>query len=286
MDYRIVLSILLIAHFLGDFYFQSDTMVKKKNDKCLEMIGHGLIYASCVFFLTFLMFGDSLWLYPLLISASHLLIDIAKSCLLKCKCTKKHPVRLFFADQALHIAIIAVIAYYYATGQEIAYSPLSIKLQDIYNGLQVKLPASQLIRIVGLFLFVGKPAGIITATILETFKNNRQSASEKDQKLWAITGDIAGKEATLHLHQQSPESTNTNSTDQKQKAGRYIGILERYLTVIFFLLNQYTAIAFTLTAKSIARFKELEKADFAEQYLIGTLVSLLLAVLSALILCG
>ena len=90
----------------------------------------------------------------------------------------------------------------------------------------------------------------------------------------------------LHLHQRIDESQSTIRMAQKQKAGRYIGILERYLTVIFFLLGQYTAIAFTLTAKSVARFKELEDADFAEQYLIGTLVSQLLAILSVLILYG
>ena len=39
-----------------------------------------------------------------------------------------------------------------------------------------------------------------------------------------------------------------------------------------------------LTAKSIARYKELENRDFAEYYLVGTLLSALLAILGGLLL--
>jgi len=38
---------------------------------------------------------------------------------------------------------------------------------------------------------------------------------------------------------------------------------------------------FELTAKSVARFKQLEDRDFAEKYLIGTLTSLALALIAA-----
>ena len=43
---------------------------------------------------------------------------------------------------------------------------------------------------------------------------------------------------------------------------------------------------FVLTAKSIARFKQMENKDFAEKYLIGTLTSFLIALISVLILKG
>ena len=62
-------------------------------------------------------------------------------------------------------------------------------------------------------------------------------------------------------------------------AGALIGFLERALVLTFVLLNQYTAIGLVLTAKSIARFEELKKRHFAEYYLIGTLASVLFAVL-------
>ncbi|KPJ58262.1 MAG: hypothetical protein AMJ46_14430 [Latescibacteria bacterium DG_63] len=62
-------------------------------------------------------------------------------------------------------------------------------------------------------------------------------------------------------------------------AGAIIGILERIFTITFVLVGQYTALALVLTAKSIARFEELKDREFAEYYLIGTLSSILFALL-------
>jgi len=62
-------------------------------------------------------------------------------------------------------------------------------------------------------------------------------------------------------------------------AGAIIGILERIFTLTLVLIGQYTALALILTAKSIARFEELKNRKFAEYYLIGTLSSILFAML-------
>ena len=64
-----------------------------------------------------------------------------------------------------------------------------------------------------------------------------------------------------------------------ERAGATIGCLERALTLTFVLLGQYEAIALILAAKSIARFQELKKREFAEYYLIGTLSSMLFTML-------
>jgi predicted permease len=68
-----------------------------------------------------------------------------------------------------------------------------------------------------------------------------------------------------------------------QGAGALIGFLERGLVLTFVLLNQYTAIGLILTAKSIARYKELDNRRFAEYFLIGTLSSVLFAILIGVI---
>lgn len=62
-------------------------------------------------------------------------------------------------------------------------------------------------------------------------------------------------------------------------AGSTIGYLERLLTLTFVLLGEYEALALILAAKSIARFQELKERKFAEYYLIGTLSSILFAML-------
>lgn len=64
-------------------------------------------------------------------------------------------------------------------------------------------------------------------------------------------------------------------------AGGLIGNLERLLSVIFLSLNQMSAIGLIYTAKSIARFKQIEENKrFAEYYLIGTLYSILYSIIA------
>ena len=68
-----------------------------------------------------------------------------------------------------------------------------------------------------------------------------------------------------------------NEEDQI-KTGAFIGTLERIIVILLFSLNQYGAAGLVFTAKSIARYNEIaENKNFAEYYLLGTLLSLLFA---------
>ncbi|MCX6844848.1 MAG: hypothetical protein NTX53_21510 [candidate division WOR-3 bacterium] len=66
-----------------------------------------------------------------------------------------------------------------------------------------------------------------------------------------------------------------------RRAGTVIGILERLFTVTLVILGQYAAITILFAAKSIVRFGETKERHFAEYYLIGTLASILFALLTA-----
>ena len=58
-------------------------------------------------------------------------------------------------------------------------------------------------------------------------------------------------------------------------AGFIIGVLERLLIFSLLLAQQYSAIGFVYTAKSVARYAEINSQRLeAEYYLIGTLLSL------------
>ena len=78
------------------------------------------------------------------------------------------------------------------------------------------------------------------------------------------------------------------SGDQKENGeneynnGRLIGILERIIIYFLVLINKYEAIGFIMAAKAFARFKEMDNRQFAEYVLIGTLLSIVLAVGTAL----
>lgn len=58
------------------------------------------------------------------------------------------------------------------------------------------------------------------------------------------------------------------------KAERMIGTIERIIMLFFLSIQQYSSVGLVLTAKSIARYKKISKVqEFAESYLLGTLLS-------------
>lgn len=67
-------------------------------------------------------------------------------------------------------------------------------------------------------------------------------------------------------------------------AGKRIGILERWLVTLAVAHGQWAAVGLVLTAKSIARFKELEDRAFSEVYLVGTMTSVFVAIVGGLLL--
>ena len=80
------------------------------------------------------------------------------------------------------------------------------------------------------------------------------------------------------------QSAQEGRKDKREyELGRVIGYLER--TFLFFLIiwDQIGAIAILIALKSLARFKELDNKDFAEYFLVGSLLSLLAAVVPAVL---
>ena len=74
------------------------------------------------------------------------------------------------------------------------------------------------------------------------------------------------------------------TTTALQNAGMYIGWLERFLVLTALLIQSPATVGLILTAKSIARYPELKSVKFAEYFLIGTLLSISMGILGALIL--
>jgi len=95
------LMLLIAAHFLGDFAFQSDWMVKMK-DKSWEVNGyHALTYTATIYIVAFLG-GLSLpmWFFGAIL-LSHFFIDPLKR--------KYKVIKNVWVDQTLHIAIIFLL---------------------------------------------------------------------------------------------------------------------------------------------------------------------------------
>lgn len=113
---------LLLAHILGDFCFQPDSWVTDKRrykHKSKRFYTHILVHTILLAIL--LGFNTHYWLGFTAIILSHYLIDLVK---LHTE-HDNHRLAYFLADQALHIAILALIAH--------LYEPFDITWQSIVS---------------------------------------------------------------------------------------------------------------------------------------------------------
>jgi hypothetical protein len=76
----------------------------------------------------------------------------------------------------------------------------------------------------------------------------------------------------------------TQEHEEVINAGLYIGWLERFLVLTALFLQSPATVGFILTAKSIARYPELKSVRFAEYFIIGTLLSVAIAIIGAVVL--
>jgi hypothetical protein len=81
---------------------------------------------------------------------------------------------------------------------------------------------------------------------------------------------------------ETPGKRGITVPAQELSRGLLIGVLERALALTLVLTDQFGALGLILAAKALARFRALDDRDFAEYVLIGTLASLLLALLVGL----
>lgn len=103
----ILLIKLLIAHILGDFFFQPDSWVREKEKKKLgsaKLYYHIFIHGLLIFLLVWRL---DFWLPTLIIILVHGCIDALKLYYQK-PLTKRY---WFFTDQTLHIISIIIVWY-------------------------------------------------------------------------------------------------------------------------------------------------------------------------------
>lgn len=77
---------------------------------------------------------------------------------------------------------------------------------------------------------------------------------------------------------------NNTNTESLANAGKWIGIVERIVILIFILQNQYAAIGLLVAAKGIIRFNEKDRPEVKTEYLVtGTLLSLGITVVTGIL---
>jgi hypothetical protein len=240
MEFRLLIILQFIAHFLADFYFQSQKWCDRKESKVISKIHcyHCLI----VFALSYLLsFDFAFWWVALIISVSHLLIDTGKSYCLSRNYLKKH---LFFIDQILHIIVIFCMCYLY--------------MQN--STLNTENNIDKYAYILLMLIICGKPSNVFIKKFLESNKIEIKKNTRKNENILIIREE---EEGLLH-------------------AGRVIGVLERVISFILIIFNQFAAVGFLIAAKSILRFRDTERPE-TEYLLIGSLLSFGIAIVSGLL---
>lgn len=231
------LLLLGIIHLLGDFYFQNEKMAKDKDKKYQGVLIHSLEYYGVALLVMLIVFNWDMFLAVSILALMHFVIDSVKYILLAKKKIIKSGM-VFVYDQCAHIVSILVLAYI-MDFQNFTMGHIQI-LEDFFNAYSLNI--EKIVRWIAAVLFVHVPVNIFIQNFLEDYKPRGNSRIIKADN----------------------------------KAGRKIGTVERLIMLIFLSKNQYAAIGFVLTAKSIARYDKITKnEDFAEYYLLGTLVSTL-----------
>ena len=240
--FKIVFIYFLLIHMIGDYYLQTNTLAEEKNRSKKKLCQHGLIYliASCVCILP--VFSPALLLAAILFSISHFVIDLIKSAYIK-RCLNYDAEKerlLYLWDQFFHIVCIFAIAFIWSA-QNFEFNAMP-GIEDAFK--TIGIPLGSFLLWVTALLFIWKPANI---TIKQMLCVHRPCEGE-------------------------------DKTEDRQTGG-FIGLLERLIILILLSINQYSAIGLVLTAKSIARYNRIaEDQEFAEYYLLGTLLSTVIVI--------
>jgi len=96
--------------------------------------------------------------------------------------------------------------------------------------------------------------------------------------IWPVAYCI--KYATSSFNKKTRDSDEESKPQESiQQGGKLIGQFERIIILTLVLLNQYSAIGFLLTGKSILRFSNQSEIFSSEYVLVGTLMSYSLTIL-------
>ena len=111
--FRKYFILLLLVHILGDFYFQTNNMAKKKETSVKWVIAHSLSYWAIAVVILVSLYSTKIFWSGTAIAGIHAVIDIAKHYYLKNSKGKnlKKERLIFFTDQAAHIITLTGAAY-------------------------------------------------------------------------------------------------------------------------------------------------------------------------------
>ncbi len=251
--------LLVFAHTLADYVFQWPALVERKRSEDLRAyFFHVLVFFVFAGLFTFAWLD---WRWTVVIAVLTIVHGIQDW--VKIFWQKKKPAIGFWlesGDLVLHLSMIVGAVILFASFiPEVNKSSIlkTIYAQNIF--LEIALYGSA-------FAFIIRGGTALVRSLLDQIGKMPPKQSH-------LIGFLSDSEA----------EESTNGGGKEYNVGRVIGNLERALLLIFTIAGNYAAIGFVIAAKSVARFKDLEDHNFAEYYLVGTLISTFIAIITGLV---
>ena len=237
----------LLAHLLGDFPLQSSSMVRAKHQGIRAYFGHGAIHLLVLVVCVAVFIGLEL-------------------------------VTSFWFWMAACVYVAAHLGIDRAKQGLVSTAKLADSASVFF--LDQVLHVS---TIIALAWFLIRPTWATLRSQLSWSRGTGEKVLEAGIAYVAVifAGGYLIRYLTRNLTAGIKKPGET--AEQVENAGMYIGWLERFLVVTAILVQSPSMVGLILTGKSIARFPEL-KERFAEYFLIGTLLSIGLAVIGGLVL--
>jgi hypothetical protein len=325
-DHVLVIAWLLLAHLVGDFVLQNEGMVSDKftggRRGWRGLIGHGAGVGLALSPVA-LVYGPTGALFLVVVTVAHVAIDRWKvratrhaEAVALAASHRRHdpagsetglgpawtpvPGALFVVDQLPHVGVTvaawvvllvraAPTAEYLALADRIT---ARIDPTDLHRAtLMVVVAAAILIvNVRAGALFVGtlvSPRASLTGEIpREPTAPVLAPARGWRVRLGPITAEVDPADAPASAVASSRPAPAHEGHASPARIGATIGVLERLLIVLFVVTGSTAAIGFVVAAKTLARFKQLDDRDFAEYYLLGTLASVSVALVTGMLAAG
>ena len=244
---RTVLT-LLLGHLLTDFVFQTSALVQqKKSGRTIGYAKHGAVYFVCAVVLT----G---FFIP----------------------------RVVFSWRFLAVALGLTVAHLSIDGMKIHVG----RRTPVGEGAAAFV-VDQGLHFLTIVVAACWIAGVEPAGVLLHGLNRLQTPSDRVLLLLVVYVAVIFGGGYLIRFMTRPLLKDLQAGEsqvQLSNAGMYIGWLERFLVMTALILHSPATAGLILAAKSIARYPEFKREQFAEYFLIGTLLSITAATVGGVML--
>ncbi|WLD91606.1 DUF3307 domain-containing protein [Alkalihalobacillus sp. AL-G] len=281
--------VFVLAHLMADFIFQRSNIIELKKTNFHKGL---LRHVFCHFVLSLAgvlsyYFVNEDWslsvvikslIAVLAITVGHYFIDWLKETVKKKYDHVFVSGSLFVFDQLLHLILILLILNVLGM---VTYSMEQWNrdiVQFLFEGIEFT-NVTKLLLILNLLILSTEGAGYFLGIVLKNLGPN----PTLNKGTYSITDEKTEIKTLFNEKGEEVNEVTTIKTEQFYKdspknIGRYIGMIERLLIIIFIVQGFPHGLPFLIAIKSLTRFKQFENKQFSEYYLIGSLFSALIAV--------